>query len=304
MNAANQPPRDPEFKSGFVAIVGAPNAGKSTLLNRMLGEKISITSKKPQTTRHRILGVLHRVSAQIVFIDTPGVHAANRALNVRIVETALSALAEVDLVLVLVDVARPDAESEGLMVKNLKPGRRPVVLALNKIDRIGKESLLKSIDQWSELYPFNAVVPISATRGTQVDQLLRVMENLLPAGPPLYPDDMLTDLPQRFLVAERIREKVIRLTGQEIPYAAAVTVESYQEEKGGALVKIHAVIHVERESQKGIIIGKGGTKLKQIGQAAREDIEAFLETKVFLKLFVRVEKNWSRDTKALRRLGY
>jgi GTP-binding protein Era len=304
MNAVNQPPPDPDFKSGFVAIVGAPNAGKSTLLNRMLGEKISITSKKPQTTRHRILGVLHRASAQIVFIDTPGVHAASRPLNVRIVETALSALAEVDLVLVLVDVARPDTASEGLMVKNLKQGQRPVVLALNKIDRIGKAPLLKIIDQWSALYPFDAVVPISATLGTQVERLLAVMESLLPAGPPLFPDDMLTDLPQRFLVAERIREKVIRFTGEEIPYAAAVTVESYKEEKGGALIHIHAVIHVERESQKGIIIGKGGAKLKQIGQAAREDIEAFLRTKVFLKLFVRVEKNWSRDTKALRRLGY
>jgi GTP-binding protein Era len=304
MNAVNQPPPDPDFTSGFVAIVGAPNAGKSTLLNRMLGEKISITSKKPQTTRHRILGVLHRASAQIVFIDTPGVHAASRPLNVRIVETALSALAEVDLVLVLVDVARPDTASEGLMVKNLKQGQRPVVLALNKIDRIGKAPLLKIIDQWSALYPFDAVVPISATLGTQVERLLAVMESLLPAGPPLFPDDMLTDLPQRFLVAERIREKVIRFTGEEIPYAAAVTVESYKEEKGGALIHIHAVIHVERESQKGIIIGKGGAKLKQIGQAAREDIEAFLRTKVFLKLFVRVEKNWSRDTKALRRLGY
>lgn len=293
-----------DFKSGFVVIAGAPNSGKSTLLNRMLGEKLSITSKKPQTTRNRILGVLHRPASQLIFIDTPGIHEASVPLNVRIVDAALAALADVDVILLVVDAAAPDLGSEKYLVKKLKPQSKPVVLALNKIDLVQKPVLLEMIDRWSALFSFKAVVPISAKHGTQVEQLVREMEALLPAGPPLYPEDSLTDLPERFIVAEMIREKVFRLTGQEIPYATAVSIESFVEEKGGALVKIHATIHVERKSQKGMIIGKNGSKLKQIGKAARNEIERMLETKVFLKLFVAVEKNWRKDTKALRRFGY
>jgi len=300
--SVRQPPAD--FRSGFIAIIGAPNVGKSTLLNRILGQKISITSKKPQTTRNRILGVVHRPAAQLVFIDTPGVHKANRPLNVRIVEAALGSVAEVDLVLFLVDVTRPDPESEELMLRNIGDRRKPTVLALNKIDKIEKSALLEIIDHWSKMYSFEAIVPISALEGTQVDRLLEAMENRLPEGPPYFPEDTLTDVPERFVVAELIREKVLRLTGEEIPYAVAVTVESFKEEKDGALVRIHAVIHVERHSQKGIVIGKGGKKLKAIGSLAREEIEYFLGTRVYLKLFVRVQKNWSRDTRALRRFGY
>ncbi|MBU0986377.1 MAG: GTPase Era [Proteobacteria bacterium] len=293
-----------DFRSGFVAIAGAPNSGKSTLLNRMLGQKISITSKKPQTTRNRILGVLHRPFAQLIFLDTPGIHKAKIPLNIRIVEAALSALGDVDIVLLVVDAANPDSESEKFLVQTLKKQHLPVILALNKIDLVEKTALLVMIDQWTTAYAFKAVIPISAEHGTQVEALIREMASLLPPGPPLFPEETLTDMPERFIVAEMIREKVFRLTGQEIPYSTAVSIESFAEGKKGALIKIHAVIHVERDSQKGIIIGKNGIKLKQIGQAARHEIERMLAAKVFLKLFVRVQKNWSRDTKALKRFGY
>ena len=295
---------DKDFKSGFVAIVGAPNVGKSTLLNRLLGEKISITSKKPQTTRNRILGVLHRPAAQLVFLDTPGVHPSQKPLNVRIVDTALDAMGDADMLLIIIDAASPDLASEDMMVKKLGKHRKPVILALNKIDLIRKKDLLAMIGKWEKRYPFEAIVPISATKGTQVDVLLETMQAHLPAGPPFFPPETLTDLTERFIVAELIREKVIRLTGEEIPYAAAVTVDSFKEERSGALIRIHATIHLERESQKGIVIGAKGSKIKQIGSAAREDIQRFLAAKVYLKLFVRIQKHWSKDTKALRKLGY
>ena len=294
----------PPFKSGFVAIAGAPNVGKSTLLNRMLGEKISITSKKPQTTRNRILGVMHRPAAQLIFMDTPGMHLSENLLNVRIVETALSTLSDADILLILIDVANPDPVSEKFVVGKLTEIKRPVILALNKIDLLNKRDLLAIIDHWAKVYSFKAIVPISATRGTQVDTLIEALLKQLPKGPPYFPEDTLTDLPERFIAAEMIREKVFRLTGEEIPYATAVTVDAFTEEKKGALVRIHATIHMERDSQKGIVIGKKGAKLKQIGQASREAIERFLGTKVFLKLFVRVQKNWSKDSRSLRKLGY
>lgn len=293
-----------DFKSGFVAIVGAPNAGKSTLLNHVLGEKISITSQKPQTTRNRIIGVVHRPFSQIVFIDTPGVHRATTKLNIRIVDTALSALGDVDVALILVDVSNPDPDSESFIVKRLKKKKRGVILALNKIDLVNKSVLLAVIDKWAKAYPFDAVVPISAKHGDQVEELLDSMERLLPEGPPLFPEDTLTDMPERFIAAEMIREKVFRLTGQEIPYSTAVTIDSFSKKKKGALVIINATIHVERASQKGIIIGKGGTKLKRIGESARKEIERMAGAKVFLKLFVHMQKDWSKDTKALRKFGY
>ena len=293
-----------KFRSGFIALVGAPNAGKSTLLNRALGEKISITSKKPQTTRNRIIGVVHRPMSQLVFIDTPGVHRARGPLNVRIVDVALSALGEVDMVLIIVDASQPDPESESFMIEKLKERKQPVIIALNKIDLVEKPRLLKLIDKWTHAFDFKAVVPISARHGEQVEELLSAMENLLPEGPPFFPEDTLTDAPERFIAAEMIREKVFRLTGQEIPYSTAVTIDSFKEEKKGALVRIYATIHIERNSQKGIIIGKQGSKLKQIGEASRKEIERMLSTRVFLKLFVRVQKNWSKDTKALRKFGY
>ena len=291
------------FKAGFVAIVGAPNVGKSTLLNQMLGEKISITSRKPQTTRNRIVGIVQRPNSQLIFIDTPGIHRARRTLNIRIVDAALSALGDVDVILVMIDVVNPDPESETLLVKKLNKQKRPVVLALNKIDLVAKPDLLSIIDNYSKAYAFEAVIPVSAILGHQIDELLDTMEALLPESPPLYPDHALTDMPERFIAGEMIREKVFRLTGQEIPYSVAVTVESFSEESKN-LVTINATIHVERDSQKGMIIGKNGSRLKMIGTEARKEIERMVGTKVYLKLFVRVDKNWSKDTKALRRFGY
>jgi len=293
-----------DFKSGYVSIVGAPNAGKSTLLNRMLGEKISITSKKPQTTRNRILGVLHRTKSQMVFFDTPGVFQAKDKLNVRIVDTALSALGDADLILVVVDISSPDPNAERYLVKRLKSQTQPVVLAMNKIDLIEKSGLLEIIAKWSSVYGFKDVVPISAQHGTQVEDLITAMEKILPNGPPFFPEDTLTDVSERFIVAELIREQVFRMTGEEIPYATAVTVDTFKAKKEGRLISIEATIHLERDSQKGIVIGKHGGKLKQIGTRSREQIEQLLGTKVFLKLFVRIQKNWRKDTKAIRRFGY
>jgi GTP-binding protein Era len=290
-----------QFKSGYVAIAGAPNAGKSTLMNRVLGEKLSITSRKPQTTRNRILGVVHRPTSQMVFIDTPGVHRTTATLNAKMVEIALGTFGDVDALLLMIDVSSPDTPSEDYLVRKLENLKKPVVLALNKIDCVKKPELLAFIDHWSKVFPFKAIIPVSAKHGDQVDVLLDELEKYIPEGPPLYPEDILTDLPERFFVAEMIREKVFRLTGQEIPYASAVTVDSYSEGKN--LVKIDATIHVERDSQKGIVIGKGGAKLKQIGEDARNEIERLIGQKVFLKLFVRVQKNWTRDTKAIAKFG-
>jgi GTP-binding protein Era len=292
------------FRSGYVAIVGAPNVGKSTLLNRMLGEKISITSKKPQTTRNRILGVMHRPGAQLVFLDTPGIFQAKDTLNLRIVDTAISAIGDADMILFVLDVANPDPTSEHFLVQRLQKHDSPVILALNKIDLIEKPMLLKTIEKWSTEYYFDVIVPISATKGTQIEQLIAAMQSFLPLGPPYFPEDAVTDLTERFIAAEMIRESVFRLTGEEIPYATAVTVDSFREEKKGTLVKIEATIHIERASQKGIIIGKEGSKLKRIGTESRQKIEQMLEKKVFLKLFVRVQKNWRKDTRALRKFGY
>ena len=293
-----------DFKAGLVAIVGAPNAGKSTLLNQLLGQKISITSPKPQTTRNRILGVLDRPQAQLIFLDTPGVHRAGKALNVRIVDVALGALADADLVLVMMDAATSNSDAETYLIEKLKSRRTRSILALNKIDLIPKTKLLGLIERWSQVHAFEAIIPISAEKGIQLQELVEAMVKMLPPGPPLYPPGSLTDLSERFIAGEMIREKVFRLTGEEVPYAAAVTIDDYKEAKGGRLVKIFATIHVERDSQKAILIGKGGAKLKEIGEASRKEIERMVGCQVFLQLFVRVQKNWSRDTKALQRFGY
>lgn len=292
------------FKSGYVAIAGTPNAGKSTLLNRMLGEKISITSKKPQTTRNRILGVLHRPDVQIVFFDTPGVFEAQDKLNVRIVDAALAAVGDADLILVVIDVAESNPKAERFLVKQLRSQAKPVVLALNKIDLVDKSILLPAIDHWSKAFPFEDLVPISAKEGIQIDELISAMVRMLPQGPPFFPEDMLTDATERFITAELIREQVFRQTGEEIPYATAVTVDVFEEKNEGRLVRIEATIHLERDSQKGIVIGKNGSKLKQIGTRSREQIEKMMACKVYLKLFVRVQKNWRKDTRAIRRFGY
>ncbi|MBS3809278.1 MAG: GTPase Era [Desulfobacterales bacterium] len=293
------------FRSGFAAIAGAPNAGKSTLLNCMIGEKISITSAKPQTTRNRIAGIAHGPGYQIVFLDIPGVHKSDKIFNQKIVDVAMSAIDEAELVLVIADAARPDPASESLIMEKLNSRTgSPAVLALNKIDLVEKPKLLKQIDRWSKTYAFAEIVPVSAKHGTQVPELLTAMAGLMPEGPPYYPEDEITDVPERFIVSEMIREKVFESTGQEIPYSTAVTIEDFSENEDSGVVSIHAAIHVERNSQKGIIIGRHGQMLKNIGTAARRDIENLLATRVFLQLFVRVEKNWSKNPKAIRKLGY
>lgn len=297
-------PYPENFRSGYVAIVGAPNAGKSTLLNRMLGEKLSITSKKPQTTRNRILGVVHRPASQIVLIDTPGVHRAKSPLNIRIVEAALSTLADSDALLLVVDSSHADPPSEALLLERIAERKRSTVLALNKVDLVRTSDAAEASARWANLFPFEEIVPISAKHGLGVETLLSALERVLPKGPPYFPEDTLTDAPQRFIAAEIIREKVYRSTGQEIPYSVAVTIDEFKEGEEDALVRISATIHVEKESQKGIVIGKKAEKLKEIGQAARVDIERMIGARVFLKLFVRVQKNWSRDAKALRGFGY
>ncbi|MBI5581643.1 MAG: GTPase Era [Deltaproteobacteria bacterium] len=298
-------PAPAPFKSGYVTIAGAPNSGKSTLLNRILGEKISIISSKPQTTRTRILGVCHRPGAQIVFYDTPGVFVAKDTLNLRIVDTAIGAIGEADVLLAVVDAARPDPEAEDCLLQKIRNQKHPAVLALNKIDLVSdKQGLLEIIERWSGRHPFEAVVPISALDGTQVEEIVSAIVKALPAGPAYYPEDTLTDVTERFIAAELIREKLFRLTGEEIPYASAVTVEDYKPSADGKRVSIAATIHLERDSQKGIVIGKGGAVLKRIGTEARQDIERMTGAKVYLKLFVRVQKNWRKDSKAIERFGY
>lgn len=293
------------FKSGYATIAGAPNAGKSTLLNRILGEKISIISRKPQTTRNRILGVYHRPGAQIVFYDTPGIFIAKDPLNVKIVDTALGAIGDADVLLTVVDAAHPDPASEALLAEKIRGLKLPAILTLNKIDLVAdKEKLLEIIAGWSARHAFEAVVPVSALDGTQVEELIAAIVKALPAGPPYFPEDTLTDATERFIAAELIREKIFRLTGEEIPYASAVTVEAFKPDADKKRVNIEATIHLERDSQKGIIIGKGGAMLKCIGTEARQDIEKMTGSKVFLKLFVRVQKNWRKDTKAIERFGY
>ena len=291
-------------KSGFVAIIGAPNVGKSTLLNQLLGQKIAITSEKPQTTRHRILGVAHLPTAQLVFLDTPGIHRARGPLNVRMVEVALKVLRDVDLVVFIIDATFPDNPSDEIILETLKKKSLPVILAINKVDLVNKPTLLPLMERWHKAYPFCAIVPISAQQGIHIDGLVEEMVAVLPEGPRYYPEDSVTDLPERFIAAEVIREKAFHLTGQEIPYGVAVTVESFKKRPGKNLIDVQATIHVERESQKPIIIGKAGKMLKRIGEQAREDIELMVGCRVFLKVWVRVQKNWTRDEKAIKRFGY
>ena len=292
------------FKSGFISLIGRPNVGKSTLLNLLLGEKIAIISEKPQTTRNRIVGIKNVPGGQIVFWDTPGIHRARSRLNQSMVKTALATYKEVDGICFLVEATRPFHDENDFILETLKEVRNPVLLAINKIDLISKPNLLPIMDQYSRLRSFEQIIPISALRGEGSDILVEEMLKILPEGPRLFPEDMITDLPERFLAAELIREKVFLRTREEVPYATAVVVEEFKEREEKNLVVIKATIQVERESQKGILIGEKGRMLKEIGSQAREEIEALLGAKVFLELWVRVEKNWREDPAALRRLGY
>ena len=293
-----------EIKSGMVAIVGPPNAGKSTLMNSLLGQKISIVTPKPQTTRNRILGILNGPDYQIVLIDTPGLHKARQPLNLEMVKIALASLSEVDVILFLIDVSLPMPEKQSKAVKYLDGANCPAILVLNKIDLLDKEKLLPMIHIYQKIYPFAAIIPVSALHNSGTDLLIKELISFLPKGPRYYPEDIPTDATERFIVAEIIREKIFLQTGQEIPYSTAVMIDDFKEDEKKSMVTIHATILVEKSSQKGIIIGKKGSKLVQIGKNARFDIEKLLGQKVLLKLWVKVQKNWSKDMRFLKELGF
>ena len=307
------PKKKTPFRAGFVAIVGRPNVGKSTLLNRVLGEHVAIVTPRPQTTRTRILGIWNGEDVQIAFFDTPGLHRARGTLNRRMVNTALSTLGEVDAVLLLVEAGTgPEGrveigESTRWIASEVARSGKPAVLGVNKMDRAPRPTLLPVIAAYRDLHGWAEIVPFSALTGENVDALLGALARTLPeAEAPLFPADVLTDQAERQLAAEYVREQVMSLTREEVPYAAAVEVEEFDESErreGGGLVRVSAVIWVERESQKGIVIGKGGAMLKRIGTRARERLERLLACKVFLRLTVKVEERWSERDAALKRLG-
>ena len=292
------------FKSGFIAIVGRPNVGKSTLLNAIVGEKLAITSSKPQTTRNRITGIRNTEDGQFIFLDTPGIHQAKTPLNRYMVKAATSAFGEVDLVLLLVEADRGFDPEDGLILDVLRTVDVPVFLVINKIDLVAKPMLLPLIDRFRGLRDFREIVPVSAATGDGVDRLLDLIRDAMPEGPKLFPDDMFTDNSERFIAAEIVREKILELTHREIPYATAVTVDSFKENEGKNRIRIAATITVEKDSQKGILIGKGGRMLKEIGTQARLEMEKFFAAKIFLELFVRVRKDWTKDARWLKEFGY
>jgi GTPase len=309
-------------KTGFVSFLGRPNAGKSTLLNRIVGQKVAIVSDKPQTTRTRILGVKNYADAQIVFVDTPGVHKPTHRMNRRMVDVALDAMREVDVVALIVDVSafakapagpRQSAKGDGVSVK-IGPGDRymleavkglpaPTILVLNKVDLIAKHRLLPIIDHYRQAHPFVEFIPISAVDGTNVEALEKAILQHLPDGEPMYPPDYLTDQPERFYASEIVREKVLQLTHDELPHSTAVVVDSFEEPGEDRTLKLYCTILVERESQKPIVVGKGGAMIKQIGTAARRELMDYFGTKVYLDLHVKVKAEWRNDERVLDELG-
>ncbi len=294
----------PDHRSGFVAVVGKPNVGKSTLINAWLGEKIAIVSPKPQTTRHRLRGILTRPDAQIIFVDTPGIHRPRHKLGEFMVETAAKSIPDADVVLFMVDVSeRPTAEDERIAQLIGERGQAPVVLVLNKADLLRPEKVQPHSNAYFKLVKHDEWMMISATRGDNRNKLLDIVVARLPQGPRYYPSDQLTDQNMRFLAAELIREQVLRFVHQEVPHAVAVVVEEWKQRRED-LTYIGANIFVEKDSQKGIIIGQGGSMLKRIGREAREEVERLVGNRVYLELWVKVRKKWRRDEQELRRLGY
>lgn len=292
------------YKSGFIGIIGRPNVGKSTLLNTLVGEKIAITTSKPQTTRNRIMGIRNQAEGQMIFMDTPGIHQADSPLNRQMMQVAKDTFQRVDVLLLLLEAMAGVHAADASIIQSLPEGAMPVILVINKIDLVKKTQLLPLIDQLHPLHPFAAIVPLSARTGDGLSRLIDEILRVLPEGPAYFPEDTLTDGSERFIAAEIIREKIILLTRQEIPYVTAVVVDAFKEDEQKRLIFIQATIHVEKDSQKGILIGKKGARLKEIGTKARVDLEQFFNTRIYLELFVRVQKDWTHDEKMLKEFGY
>ncbi|MBN8236669.1 GTPase Era [Halobacillus kuroshimensis] len=292
------------FKSGFITIVGRPNVGKSTFMNRVIGEKIAIMSDKPQTTRNKIQGVYTDEESQMVFIDTPGIHKPKHKLGDFMVNTAENTLNEVDAVLFMINAEEGYGRGDQFIIDRLQRVNQPVFLIINKIDRVHPDKLLPLIEQYKDMYDFEEIIPISALEGNNVNHLLGVLKSHLPEGPQFYPEDQITDHPERFVISEFIREKVLHLTREEIPHSIAVVIEGIKPREDAPGVYIQAAIIVERKSQKGIIIGKQGSMLKEVGKRARKDIESLLGSKVYLELWVKVQKDWRNKQIQLSDFGY
>jgi GTP-binding protein Era len=291
-----------EFRSGFVAIVGRPNAGKSTLVNRLVGQKIAIVTAKPQTTRNRIQGIVTKPEGQIIFIDTPGLHEADSALGRQMMQEVAAALEGIDVLLLMVDASRMQPHSDDLLLEKARRFRGKTILALNKVDRLPKPKLLPVIEAFAKAFEFAAIVPISALNGAGCDKLVEEILKQLPEGEPYFPEDQVTDQPERFLAAEIIREKAIQVMYHEVPYALAVFVEKFEETP--KLLRIEALMNVERDSQKKILIGHKGEMLKKIGTEARKELESILRTKIYLGLFVKVAPDWRESPQKVRELDW
>jgi len=290
------------MKSGFVSIIGRPNSGKSTLLNRLVGDKISIVTDKPQTTRNVIRGIVTHTDGQVVFLDTPGINKPIHKMNERMMKFVRESMAEVDLIMLIVDVTEPFGRGDAFTLELIKPVTAPKILLLNKIDQVQKKNLLPIIDRYSKLAEFKDVIPISALTGENTELLLQTVFKYLSEGPMYYPEDQISDQPARAISAEIVREKLIVLTREELPYSTAVVIDRFEEQE--KIDRIYATIFVERDSQKGMIIGKGGSLLKQVGSEARRELEAFFERKIYLELHVKVKKDWRDDEDTLRHIGF
>ena len=292
-----------EHKSGFVSIIGRPNVGKSTFVNRVIGHKIAIMSDKAQTTRNKIQGVMTRDDAQIIFIDTPGIHKPKHKLGDYMMRVAKNTLSEIDAIMVMVNVNEDIGRGDEYIMEMLKNVKTPIFLVLNKIDLVHPDTLMPKIEQYQSYMDFTDIIPISALEGLNVDHFIDVLKSFLPEGPKYYPDNQISDHPEQFVVSEIIREKILHLTSEEIPHAIGVNVDRMIKEDEDR-VRIEATIYVERDSQKGIVIGKGGKKLKEVGKRARRDIEMLLGSKVYLELWVKVQRDWRNKVNFIRQIGY
>lgn len=294
------------YKSGFISIIGRPNVGKSTFLNRVIGQKIAIMSDKPQTTRNKVQGVLTLDQSQMIFIDTPGIHKPKHKLGDFMLKVAKNTLREVDVIMFMVNATEPRGKGDEFIIDLLEKNETPVFLVINKIDQVHPDDLIGIIESYKDKYDFAEIVPISALQGNNVDRLLETIQSYLPEGPQYYPADQVTDHPERFIISELIREKVLHLTREEIPHSIAVVIDKIKKEEDTdkEMIRVMATIIVERDSQKGIVIGKRGALLKEVGTRARHDIEMLLGTKVFLELWVKVQKDWRNKSAHLKDYGF